>query len=180
MKYEQLGKHFAELSAALLAVDRDELKRAIFALQKARRKGANVWIVGNGGSAATASHFANDLVKMGGVRAFAVADMLPTVTAYGNDEGWNRMFELTISRYYRENDVVVAISCSGKSANVIKAAHLAGENLIVLTGSKYEGNVLLALPAAAILPAMSDDITIQEDIHLAICHVIAKALRDEQ
>lgn len=176
--YQQLAAHFAELSAALLSVDRDELQRAITMLEQARGRKSNVWIVGNGGSAATASHFANDLVKMGRVRAFSVADMVPVVTAYGNDEGWERMFQFTIDNFLEPQDVVIAISCSGKSRNVVLAASQI-DNLIVMTGNNYHDNTLAHMRPRAFLPAMSDDITIQEDIHLAMCHAIAKALRYE-
>lgn len=177
LTYKQIGSHFAELSAALLNVDREELKRAIETLREARKARSSVWIVGNGGSAATASHFANDLVKMAGIKAFAVPDMGPTVFAYGNDDGWDKMFQHTIDVYLEPQDVVVAISCSGKSVNVLMAANSI-QNLIILTGNEFEDNYLSRLPAKAKLAAMSDDITIQEDIHLAMCHAIAKGLRE--
>lgn len=178
MEYKQIGSHFAELSAALLSVDRDELGKAIQVLREVRESRASVWIVGNGGSAATASHFANDLSKMCGIKAISIPDMVPTVTAYGNDNGWDRMFQHSMDVFLEPDDAVVAISCSGKSLNVIMAAKSI-KNLIILTGNGYNENILTRLPARAILPAMSDDITIQEDIHLAMCHAIVKALRVE-
>lgn len=178
MEYKQLGKHFTELTNALLSVERNELNNAILLLREARKKRAAVWIVGNGGSAATASHFANDLSKMGGIKAFAIPDMTPTVTAFGNDDGWDVMFQHTVDVYLEPDDVVVAISCSGKSVNVVMAAKSI-HNLIILTGNETEDNYLARLPNKAYLRAMSDDITVQEDVHLAMCHAIAKALRDE-
>jgi len=176
MEYQQLGAHFAELSAALISVDRDEIKHAIEILRAARDGRHNVWIVGNGGSAATASHFANDLSKMCGIKAFSVPDMTSTTLAFGNDNGWDRMFQHTIDVYLEPDDVVVGISCSGNSHNVILAAKSI-QNLIVLTGYNFDENILARMPAKAKIAAMSDDITIQEDIHLAVCHAIAKALR---
>ena len=101
--------------------------------------------------------------------------MVPTVTAFGNDDGWDNMFSHTIDTYLESEDVVVAISCSGKSPNVILAARSI-PNLIILTGRDYENNILMRMPSKAILCAESDDITIQEDVHLAICHAIAKEL----
>lgn len=178
MEYKQLSSHFAELSAALLSVDRDELQKAIEVLRQARNSRKSVWIIGNGGSAATASHFANDLGKMCRIKAFCIPDMVPTVTAFGNDDGWDFMFQHTMDVYLEPGDVVVAISCSGKSINVAMAAKSI-ENLIVLTGDNFQDNFLTHMKSKAILPAMNPDITIQEDIHLAICHAIAKALRVE-
>jgi len=174
--YKQIGAHFAQLSAALLSVDRDELRKAIETLSEVREKRGSVWIVGNGGSAATASHFANDLTKMAGIKAFSVADMGPTVTAYGNDDGWDRMFQHAIDVYLEADDAVVAISCSGLSANVIMAARSI-QNLIILTGNGWDENALARLPARSLLVAAVDDITLQEDIHLAMCHAIAKELK---
>ena len=166
--------HFAELSAALLAVDRDELQKAINLLKFVRENKRNVWIVGNGGSAATASHLANDLSKMCGVKAFSIPDMGPTVSAFGNDEGWEKMFEFTMDVYFEPGDALVAISCSGNSLNVVRAAaHV--DNLIVLTGNNFKSK-LSERRSRAFLCAYHDDITIQEDIHMAICHAIAKGL----
>lgn len=176
MKYTQTGSHFAELSSVLLSIDREELKKAIELLKQARKSKRSVWIVGNGGSAATASHFANDLSKMAGVRAFCVPDMMPTVTAFGNDNGWEHMFEHPMDVYFDPGDVVVAISCSGNSMNVVKAASQI-DNLIVLTGNEYQ-NRLAERPTRALLLVPHDDITVQEDVHLAMCHAIAKALAE--
>lgn len=172
-----IGSHFAELSAVLLSIDRDEMEKAIELLAKAKRSRGSVWIVGNGGSAATASHFANDLTKMAGIKAFSIPQMVPTVTAYGNDHGWDKMFQLVIDCYLEAKDVVVAISCSGNSQNVVESAR-GIENLIVLTGDNFVDNQLVRLRAKSILAVESDDITIQEDVHLAICHTISKALVD--
>jgi len=178
MEYKQLGAHFAELAAALLSVDRDELRKAIETLKTARETRASVWIVGNGGSAATASHFANDLSKMCGIKAFSIPDMVPTITAFGNDEGWERMFQYTMDVYLERDDVVVAISCSGNSMNVVRASRSI-QNLVILTGNEFESNKLVHLPNRAVLAAMNDEITIQEDVHMAICHNIARLLRKD-
>lgn len=175
---KKFGKHFSELATALFVIEQNELNNAIQTLREARKKHASVWIIGNGGSAATASHFANDLAKMCGIKAFSVADMTPTVMAFGNDDGWNVMFQHTIDVYLEPDDVIVAISCSGRSKNVIMAA-TSIPNLIVLTGKDTEENYLARMPNKAYLRAMNDDITVQEDVHLAMCHAIAKALRDE-
>ena len=171
-----IGAHFAQVSSALMSIDREELRKAVAVLQAARESRANVWILGNGGSAATASHFANDLAKMCGIRAFSVPDMTPTVTAFGNDEGWDVMFQKVIDVYLEPDDAVIAISCSGRSKNVIMAAK-GIQNLIVLTGDDYDNNFLLRLPARAVLAVFNSDITVQEDIHMVICHAIATALK---
>ena len=89
--------YFAEVSEALSKLDQDQIKKAVDILRIAKDVDSFVWILGNGGSAATASHFANDLLKMAGIRAIAIPDMTPTVTAYGNDNGWENMFGTMLS-----------------------------------------------------------------------------------
>ena len=175
--YKKITNHFAELSVALISVDRVEVEKAVALLRVAKSKGASVYIMGNGGSAATASHFANDLVKIAGVKAFSLPDMTPTMMAYGNDNGWQYMFSHMLNLLQNPDDVIVAISCSGNSLNVVQAAY-GVENLIILTGNEFENNKLAHIKAKAIIPAMNDDITIQEDIHTAVCHAIAKALEE--
>lgn len=174
MHYLRIGNHFARLSAALFAVDRGELEKAIVTLREARSARKCVWIVGNGGSAATASHFANDLTKMCGIKAFSIPSMMPTVTAFGNDNGWEHMFEHTMDVYLEADDVVVAISCGGKSMNVLKAASQV-KNLVILTGNDLLSPIT-EKQSVAFFHVQDSDITIQEDVHLAICHAIAKAL----
>lgn len=173
--YSHIGSHFAELSAVLMTIDRIQVEKAILELKAARSTANTVWIVGNGGSAAAASHFANDLTKMADVKAIAVPDLVPIVTAYGNDEGWDRMYADTIHQLSNPGDVVVAISCSGNSINVVKASEELNKT-IVLTGNDPDCELSKGYPDAFIM-VPSDDITIQEDAHLAICHAIAKTLR---
>jgi D-sedoheptulose 7-phosphate isomerase len=169
-------EHFTELSAVLFSIDHDEVHKAITLLKTAQERGSFVWIVGNGGSAATAEHFANDLVKMCRIRAIAIPAQTPTVTAYGNDDGWGDMFLHALDVFQSPDDVLVTISCSGRSENVVRTAK-GIRNLIVLTGEMSQDNELARLPAAACISIPHEDITIVEDIHLAICHCIAKALR---
>lgn len=175
-QYSIVGSHFSELSAALLTIDRDEIERAIFDLRSLRSTANTAWIVGNGGSAATASHFANDLVKIAGVKAIAVPDQVPSVSAYGNDEGWDHMYARFIRTMSNPGDMVVAISCSGNSPNVVEAAKELNY-IIVLTGNDPNCDLSRIHSTSAFIMINSDDITVQEDAHLAVCHAIAKALK---
>ena len=81
-----------DVTAALASISGEKVRDAMEILRRAKFQKANVWIIGNGGSAATASHFANDLLKMTGIRALALVDLVPTITAYGNDDGWENMY----------------------------------------------------------------------------------------
>lgn len=171
----KIFSHFASVRSALSSVSKREIDKAISSIYQARADGSNVWIVGNGGSAATASHFANDLTKMAKVRAISVPDMIPLMTAYGNDEGWNRMFSDVIRSLGRRSDLLVAISCSGNSPNVVHAA-VEATNPVVITGNNPACDLSKTNPGAFIM-VDNDDITVQEDVHLILCHAIAKALK---
>jgi len=81
-------EYFLQVSTTLWRIDSGTLKAIIERLKQAREEDASVFLLGNGGSAATASHAANDLLKMGRLRSICVNDMVPTILAYGNDNGW--------------------------------------------------------------------------------------------
>jgi len=174
----RITQHFSQLDEALTLVDVDEIQKAIDVIREVKRSGGTVWMAGNGGSAATASHFANDLSKMGRVRAISVSDMTPITLAYGNDDGWEKMFSYFLSDYLSDNDTVVGISCSGNSANIISFMAVSRNcPRIVLTGPGV--NTMSEMDNEVLIRGMSDEITVIEDVHSVVCHAIARALRDE-
>ncbi len=174
--FEKLQSYFADVNGALLTLNHYEIEKAVEILKRVRENNGTVYLVGNGGSASTASHFANDLEKMCSLKAIGVGDMVPKILAYGNDNGWENMFSEVLSHNLRPGDAVVAISCSGNSPNVVRAAEAAcGFELIVFTGNNYDC-LLCQQGASVIIHAQAEDIKIQEDVHLAICHAIAGAL----
>jgi D-sedoheptulose 7-phosphate isomerase len=174
--FQVVRKHFKRVASSLLTVNQYEVEKAVKILEQAKEDDAFVWIVGNGGSAATSSHFANDLEKMCGIRAISVPDMTPAILAHGNDEGWENMFANVIRRNAGPKDVAVVISCSGNSPNVVRVAEGHSYNrLIVLTGDNDDSKLAQTRPDALIM-APDDDIKVQEDIHLAVCHAIVASL----
>ena len=170
--------YMSNVMVGISHVDFDEIGKTIKILREARQTRNNVFIVGNGGSASTASHFANDLLKMASIRAISIPDMTPTTLAYGNDEGWKWMFHDPISKLYNPRDVLVAISCSGNSENVVICTEFIQHPLIVFTGNNDKCK-LAKVNADAIIYVDSDDITIQESCHSIICHAIARILGNE-
>lgn len=170
--------HFENVKRVLSLVDPKRIVEAVEILNGVRSTYRTVWIVGNGGSAATASHFANDLWKMAKIKAVAVPSLIPIVTAYGNDNGWDNMFADVLKHKFEPGDVLVAISCSGRSKNVVEAVKKVlewQENVIAITGAGIDSNVLAQLDVTKIL-VTDIDIKVQEDVHLAICHAIITAL----
>lgn len=168
-----IEEYLSGLVVSALDVDMAEVVNAARALEEAWRADSSVWIVGNGGSAATASHLANDLVKMARVRAFSLPDMTAGMMAYGNDTGWENMFAGMLDVLMGPGDVLVAISCGGRSENVLRAAEMFGrERRIILTGNRRD-TPLGRMEARAKIFVKAEDIRIQEDIHLVVCHVLA-------
>lgn len=176
---QYITDYLTQVAGMLGAVSAFDIAQATSILCRARQLKSNVWLVGNGGSAATAAHFANDLLKMGRVNASAIPNDVPAITAFGNDEGWEDMFSNVLETVFDPADVLIAISCSGKSPNVVRAAQASlrlDGYLIVLTGPKTQENVLAALPASALVSVNHADIKVVEDCHLAVCHSIAGML----
>ena len=159
------------------------LESAAEVLLACHRRGGTVFVLGNGGSAATASHFVCDLAKgtrIDGLPAFRVVsltDNVPLMTAWANDTSYDRVFAEQLSALVRPGDVVVAISASGNSRNVLAATRVArqlGATTIALTGQS--GGRLGRLAELTIrVPARSVEQV--EDAHLAIAHSLCIALR---
>lgn len=170
-----------DVITALHAISWESVRRMTDVLQRAKSQNSTVYICGNGGSASTAGHFANDLQKMGKLRAVALPDMVAGMTAYGNDNGWENMFSDFLKGMLLPQDVVVGISCSGFSDNVVNAIALARTiNLpsiktVVLTGNTWESPLIQQDPDVAVHVPFAD-IRVQEDCHLVICHAVAGGL----
>jgi D-sedoheptulose 7-phosphate isomerase len=146
--------------------------------------GRLVVVLGNGGSASNASHFVCDLVKgtivsgKKGFRAMALSDNTPLATACANDYGYVNVFKAQIRSMVQEGDVVVAISGSGNSENVLRAvslAHSLGATTVALTGCG--GGKLAGLADHAVV-VPSDNMEHIEDTHLVLTHLIKTYLRD--
>lgn len=179
----KITKHFANVVEAIQLQDFQEIENVVRMLRGVKHRGATVWLAGNGGSAATVAHFANDLVKMAGVKAIDVSALTSLTLAYGNDYGWDRMFVDVIKQMASPMDVIFLISCSGNSENIICIpAELNFRcDVIALTGpgggklaELYQNSYI-----ACLVRVIAEDIKAQEDVHLAICHAIAGALCDE-
>lgn len=177
---QKILEYMQTVSQAVLTADYNEvqIQKMVGVLLEARARGSTVYLVGNGGSASTASHFANDLIKIGNIHAISLPDLTPTILAYGNDFGWNLMFSEYLAKRMKKNDVLIAISCSGRSMNILKAAEETqklGGKLLILTG-RERNNPLVEMKNYAHVCIDHVNIRVQEDVHLVICHAIAGAL----
>jgi len=133
-------EYFSRITDCLGGAELDQLSRASQLLREACDRGGKVILVGNGGSAAMASHVAVDLTKVAGVRAinFNEADLL---TCFANDYGYEHWVEQALGFYADPTDLVVLISSSGKSSNIVNGAHKAKQmKLPVITFSGFDAD----------------------------------------
>jgi D-sedoheptulose 7-phosphate isomerase len=180
---ELLDSYMTGLKQALDMVPMNQVEDVITILQQARILGQQVFIMGNGGSASTASHFVCDLAKntrheaWPNFRVIGLTDNMAIFSAYANDEGYENVFSNQLNNLIRPRDVVIAISGSGNSRNVIKAVELAnsvGALTIGFTG--MTGGILKEIVHMAIhVPCPS--IEQVEDIHLVLEHMICNAIK---
>ena len=173
-----------ELLTALDTVDLSKVEEAIRWFEEAREEGRQVFTCGNGGSASTASHFVTDMVKgasFGKDKRFriqALTDSLSTLTAYSNDVSYDAVFVEQLKNFARHGDLVLAISGSGNSPNVLRAVEYAnsiGCKTIGLTGrngGKLGEQSQLHIQVAH--PHMGRI----EDAHLVVCHMICYRFMD--
>jgi len=153
-------------------------------LLRARAEGRTIFILGNGGSAATASHLANDLNKGAAVagrprfRALALTDNVPLITAWANDTHYGNVFVEQLANFFEPGDVVVAISGSGNSPNVLAAVTWAARRGAVTIGfTGGDGGQLRHLVECPVVVPSSRMEQI-EDMHLILCHALCVSLRD--
>lgn len=167
-----------KLAATLASIDLDKVSAAIEILREAREKQRHIFACGNGGSASTASHFVTDMVKGASFqrdsrfRIMALTDSLSTITAYSNDVSYECVFAEQLKNFAQPGDVVIAISGSGNSPNVVAAVEYANEagcTTIALTGRN--GGKLGAL-AKLEIRASDPHMGRIEDAHLFICHMM--------
>jgi len=173
------------LARAMKSVDAEAVTACVDAIKAAHAADKVIYICGNGGSAATASHMVNDLVKAPAdasgcrpIRAVGLADCVSLMTAFANDIDYDQMFSKQIKAYGREGDLLVAISGSGNSANVLetcRAAKAIGMRVIGWTG--FSGGALKDL--ADIHVNVPNECFGQiEDAHLIIEHAVVELLKE--
>ena len=162
-----------------------EMDKAIKEILSAYERSASIFTLGNGGSAALASHFACDLGKgtltnRNGQKRFRVislVDNIPLMTAWANDHGYEHIFAQQLENLAASGDLVFAISGSGNSPNVLSALEVAkdrGARTIGLTGFKG-GKMKHLCDVCVILP--SDNLQVIEDFHLSVTHAISSVIR---
>lgn len=175
--FQTLGRMLPELPYAAI-------QQIISVIMQAFEEGRTIFIFGNGGSAATASHMMCDLNKgtitNGQERRFKVmafTDNIPVLTAWANDAGYEHIFSEPLKNFVQPGDVVLGISGSGNSPSVLEALKTArSAGAVTLGMAGYRGGKMKALcDICAVVPC--DDIQVVEDLHHAMAHSILTAVR---
>ena len=174
-----LDSYFHEVSAALAATPRPAMQAVEQAIWQAYERDGTIFIIGNGGSAASASHLACDLQKwtiragQPRVRALALTDNVPVMSAWANDTAYERLFVEQLIVHYRPGDALVSISGSGNSPSILRAvewANAAGAVTIGISG--FSGGQLAAISQVSLV--VPNHVMPQvEDVHMTLCHALA-------
>ncbi len=176
-------EYLRQIQQVLSALPGDEIWEVVHVLLDGWHDNKQIFLLGNGGSATTASHFANDLNKGTALpgkprfRAIALVDNVPLIMAWANDNGYENVFVEQMVNFLEAGDIVVGISGSGNSPNVLKAMQAARSARAVTIGfTGRDGGQLKSLVDHCII-VPSDDMKQIEDVHLILEHCICGALR---
>ncbi len=189
-----IDQYFKDLSKVLNDISKQDIDKVIQLLEKARMEGKKIFVIGNGGSASTATHFACDLNKFVSTngkkrfRAVSLEDNIPLMTALVNDEGWDNVYSYQLENLMSDGDYLVAISVHGGtgkdkaalwSQNLLKAANLIkskGGKIIGLIG--FDGGALREIADASIVVPINSTPQV-EGFHLVLTHLICSVLKEK-
>lgn len=179
---EQIREYFEQLRETIEKLNLEEITEAVEAIKRAYDREATIYIFGNGGSAATASHFVCDFNKGISDRKekkfnlVCLSDNIPQLTAIANDISYDEVYRYPLRNKLKNTDLVIAVSGSGNSKNVINAVEYAkgvGCEVIGITG--YAGGKLRELSDYK-MHVDVNDMQITEDVHMAFDHMMYRVL----
>jgi D-sedoheptulose 7-phosphate isomerase len=182
MEQKSLATYQGALNHAFLQVDESKINKVINSIRVRLDSTNTIWLIGNGGSAATASHFSVDLSKGSATRlnktlkAIPLMDLVPIQSAWSNDDSYEIALTMVFKNFAEEGDLLFAISGSGNSVNILNtliAAQELGVEAVGLTG--FSGGQMSGLVDIEV-NVPSNDMQIIEDVHHAICHFISREI----
>jgi len=182
---ENIQNYISTLHQTIDQLPQELIAEVIKILQRARMQRSQVFIMGNGGSASTATHFVCDLAKntrhtgLPHYRAIGLTDNMAIFSAYANDEGYENVFAKQLANLIQPGDVVIGISASGNSQNVLNAIQEARrDSVTTIAFTGFDGGHLGKMVDVNI-HVKSNIIEHVEDIHLMLEHMIVKAIKDQ-
>jgi len=176
-----LEKYFSEFNNVILKFmsssdTKEQLRKAVDLLKGTKKERTTIFLVGNGGSSAIAEHMAIDLTKNAGLRAMAVSGS-PMLTTFSNDYGYEKVFQKALDSYADEGDVLIAISSSGSSMNILNACEAARKKeMKIITFSGFESDNLLRKKGDLNFWVDSKAFGYVEIIHNLLIHYINDAI----
>jgi D-sedoheptulose 7-phosphate isomerase len=182
---DSIRTYLSGLQHTLNQLPVDLVERVITILEEARRSSRKIFILGNGGSASTASHFVCDLAKntrndgWPDFRVIGLSDNMAIFSALANDEGYENVFSQQLASLVERGDIVIGISTSGNSPNVLRAIELANQVEATTIGFTGFDSGRLGALVDINLHVPSNCIEHVEDIHLILEHMISKVLREK-
>jgi len=188
LQTDYFRKYSDYVQKLLAGIDTESVKKVVDCLLKAREDNKTIYFAGNGGSASTASHFAQDMGEIGrkirgkGFRTQSINDNVSALTAISNDYSYDNVFSLQIEYNLDPDDVLVVISASGNSPNVIKAVNLAKEKggiTVGLVGFEDGGRLAQICDHVIHIESKKGEYGPVEDIHLILNHMIVSYLMME-
>ena len=168
-----------------LKKSKDVIEKIYLEIKKAQSNNNKIFIMGNGGSASTSSHFVSDLLKTSltkeakRIKSISLTDNIPVLMAWANDTSFENIFYNQLENFLEKGDLVIGISGSGNSENVIKAIEFANSKeakTVCLLGK--DGGKLAKISQSNLIIPNNDMLTI-ETMHLLICHLLTSLLRSE-
>jgi D-sedoheptulose 7-phosphate isomerase len=166
--------YFAHLKNTFDLVKRSDILEVVKLIRECT---GNIFVFGNGGSASTAAHFVQDMNKNTKHKFICLNDNIPTMLAYANDCGYPCIFKEQLSKLCKFSDLVIGISCSGNSPNVLNAIEYANNLGCWTVGfCGYDGGELREITNFGVY-VPSNDMQVCEDIHLIISHIILRMLK---
>ena len=176
--------YFDYLKVLIDKLSIENVSKFIELILETRENNKTIFFIGNGGSASTASHFVTD-ISLGSrqfekpFRAISLCDNQAVITAIGNDDGYENIFLQQLQTQAKAGDVLVAISASGNSPNIIKAINWAKDNDLTTVGlSAFDGGMLAKLSNLNIhVPTKIGEYGPAEDLHMVICGLVGSFFR---
>ena len=176
-----LGSYLIRITKAL---EKTDVGKALEALRATSDSGGTIWLVGNGGSAATASHFATDLNKCKDsqgrpISAMSLCDNTGLITAIGNDFSFEEIFLRQLINLSKPGDLLIVLSASGNSKNLITAIQWAKSNrVLTLSMTGFDGGLAIGMTDISLhVPTQLGDYGVAEDAHSILCHFLSSQFR---
>ena len=173
---EFLDSHLDQVTRGIYAIEKETLDLAVQTIKNAVKMGKRIYVAGNGGSAAIGEHLCCDFTKQSDAKLYSLISNTALTTAFANDYGYEKVIAMQISRLCNINDILILISSSGESRNIVEAVNAAKIKKMKIIGLTGFSGGFLKEKSTISLHIPSDNYGVVEDCHQMLMHVISKLL----